>query len=48
MMNKIEKLIKTKTENCNSFFVATHMFGKKKKKKKSLIIFSQGLLYKTN
>lgn len=46
MMNKIEKLIKTKTENCNSFFVATHMF--EKKKKKSLIIFSQGLLYKTN
>lgn len=32
MMNKIEKLIKTKTENCNSFFVATHMFEKKKKK----------------
>lgn len=43
MMNKIEKLINTKTENCNSFFVATHKF-----EKKSLIIFSQGLLYKTN
>lgn len=29
MMNKIEKLINTKTENCNSFFVATHKFEKK-------------------